>query len=55
MLLQNKLESSQEEKKRYVEKSNLMLEESENILRDAVELQTELELEPVDKIEEVLL
>lgn len=55
MFLQNKLESSKEEKKMYVEKLNLMLEELEDILRDAVELESDLELEPVDKIEEVLL
>ena len=32
-----------------------MLEESENILMNAIELETELEQEPVDKIQEILL
>ena len=55
ILLQNKLNYSVKEKQDNLEKLNTMLEESENILMNAIELETELEQEPVDKIQEILL
>lgn len=55
ILLQNKLNYSVKEKQINLEKLNLMLEELDNILMNAIALETELEQEPVDKIQEISL
>lgn len=53
--LQNKLQSSQEEKKSCEEKLNIMIEESLEILREAISLQSDLNLEEVDHIKQMEL
>lgn len=53
--LQNKLQSSQEEKKACEEKLNMMIEESLEILREAISLQSDLNLEEVDQIQQMEL
>lgn len=54
-VLQNKLESSQEEKKLYEKRLNTMLKDIDNILSDAIEINMDLESEPVDTIEEEMI
>lgn len=55
ILLQNKLNYSAQEKQINLEKLNLMLKELNDILMNAIELETELEQEPVDKIQQISL
>lgn len=55
ILLQNKLNYSVKEKQINLEKLNMMLEELNDILPSAIALETELEQEPVDKIQEISL
>lgn len=55
LILQNKLESSQEEKKLYEERLSTMLKDIDNILSNAIEINMDLESEPVDIIEEEMI
>lgn len=55
LVLNNKLESSQEEKKLYEERFKAMKKDIEDILNVAIELHMDLKSEPIDKMEEEML
>lgn len=55
LILNNKLESSQEEKKLYKERYSTMIKDIEGILNVATELNADLESEPIDEMEEEML
>lgn len=55
LVLQNKLKSSQEEKKLYEERFNTMIKDIEDLLTVAIEVNMDLESEPIDEMEEEML
>lgn len=55
LVLKNKLESSQEEKKLYEERFKTMIKDLDSILSEAIELNMDLKSEPVDEMEEEMI